>query len=148
VLRVRLATKTCSNSVLPVLICSSYPCRQSVAFSGFDRPMMEMSRCYLPPTTGLEHTMKPPSAASEPSRVSLGKSTFRALEGVTEHVTLRTALLICGALAAIWWVLIDVFGSLRYPGYSYVDQTISELSAVGAPTRTFMMTVSGIPTRL
>lgn len=34
---------------------------------------------------------------------------------------------------------------MRYPGYSYVDQTISELSAQGAPTRIFMMVLSGIP---
>jgi hypothetical protein len=89
--------------------------------------------------------MKPPPAVSKPTIVSMGESTSRALEGAIERVTLRSTLLICGALAAIWWVLIDVVGSLRYPGYNYVDQTISELSAVGAPTRTFMMTVSGIP---
>jgi hypothetical protein len=89
--------------------------------------------------------MKPPPAASKPTIVSLGESASRVLEGATERATLRTALLVCGALAAIWWVMIDVIGSLRYPGYSYVDQTISELSAVGAPTRTFMTTVSGIP---
>jgi hypothetical protein len=51
----------------------------------------------------------------------------------------RTALLACGVVGPIWWVAWDVIGSRRYPGYSYVDQTISELSAQGAPTRTFMM---------
>jgi hypothetical protein len=39
----------------------------------------------------------------------------------------------------------DVVGSLRYAGYSYADQTISELSAEGAPTRAFMLAASGIP---
>jgi EamA domain-containing membrane protein RarD len=29
----------------------------------------------------------------------------------------------------------DLLASLRYEGYSYADQTISELSAIGAPTR-------------
>jgi hypothetical protein len=58
---------------------------------------------------------------------------------------LRVALLASGIIAAAWWVLIDIIGSMRYPRYSYVDQTISELSAVGAPTRTFMLTVSGVP---
>jgi hypothetical protein len=89
--------------------------------------------------------MKPPTAASRPSLLSLKEATSRALEGVTEGITLRTVLLASGIAAAVWWVAIDIIGSLRYPGYSYVDQTISELSAVGAPTRTFMMTVSGIP---
>jgi hypothetical protein len=57
----------------------------------------------------------------------------------------RKILLGCGVLAAVWWVAMDVVGSLRYPGYSYVDQTISELSAEGAPTKTFMLLASGIP---
>jgi hypothetical protein len=59
--------------------------------------------------------------------------------------SLRTLLLISGVAAPVWWVAMDIVSSLRYPGYSYADQTISELSAVGAPTRTFMLTVSGIP---
>ena len=67
------------------------------------------------------------------------------LQEARERVTLRRVLLVCGIAAAVWWVAIDVVGSFRYPVYSYVDQTISELSAIGAPTRTFMMTVSGIP---
>jgi hypothetical protein len=58
---------------------------------------------------------------------------------------IRKILLGCGILAAVWWVAMDVVGSLRYPGYSYIDQTISELSAQGAPTRTFMTLFSGIP---
>ena len=57
----------------------------------------------------------------------------------------RQVLLGCGIVAPAWWVAMDVVGSLRYPGYSYVDQTISELSAQGAPTSTFMMVFSGIP---
>ena len=58
---------------------------------------------------------------------------------------LKRILLGCGVLAPVWWVTADVVGSLRYPGYSYIDQTISELSAEGAPTRAFMTVVSGIP---
>lgn len=58
---------------------------------------------------------------------------------------IRRTLLGCGIVAAAWWVAMDVVGSLRYPGYSYRDQTISELGAEGAPTRTFMMLFSGIP---
>jgi Protein of unknown function (DUF998) len=57
----------------------------------------------------------------------------------------RQVLLGCGIVAPAWWVAMDVVGSLRYPGYSYIDQTISELSAEGAPTRTFMAVLSLIP---
>lgn len=35
-----------------------------------------------------------------------------------------------------WYVAMDLVATLRYDGYSYADQTISELSAIGAPTRT------------
>jgi hypothetical protein len=57
----------------------------------------------------------------------------------------RKALLGCGVIAPVVWVALDVIGSLRYPGYSYVDQTISELSAQGAPTKNFMLAFSGTP---
>lgn len=57
----------------------------------------------------------------------------------------KRILLACGIAAPIWWVVVDVIGSLRYSGYSYIDQTISELSAEAAPTRLFMLTVSGVP---
>jgi hypothetical protein len=57
----------------------------------------------------------------------------------------RQVLLGCGIVAPVWWVAMDVVGSLRYAGYSYIDQTISELGAAGAPTRAFMTVLSGIP---
>ena len=57
----------------------------------------------------------------------------------------QQVLLGCGIVAPAWWVAMDVVGSLRYQGYSYIDQTISELSAEGAPTRAFMTVLSGIP---
>lgn len=72
-------------------------------------------------------------------------SLNRIHRSITSHPTLRKVLLGCGIVGSVWWVAIDVIGSLRYEGYSYADQTISELSAQGAPTRLFMMIVSGIP---
>jgi hypothetical membrane protein len=46
-----------------------------------------------------------------------------------------TALLLCGTVALALYIAMDLTASLRYDGYSYTSQTISELSAVGAPTR-------------
>ena len=43
------------------------------------------------------------------------------------------------------YVVTDVLGTLRYVGYSYADQTFSELTAQGAPTRDFMVALDGIP---
>ena len=56
----------------------------------------------------------------------------------------RKILLICGAVSSVLYVVGDVLGTLRYPGYSYADQTFSELTAPGSPTRSLMM-LSGSP---
>ena len=45
-------------------------------------------------------------------------------------------LLSCGIIAPLTYVAIDIFLASRWAGYSYRDQTISELNAIGAPTRT------------
>jgi len=45
------------------------------------------------------------------------------------------ALLGCGVAATLLYVGTDLLAASLYDGYSYTDQTISELSAVGAPTR-------------
>jgi hypothetical protein len=58
---------------------------------------------------------------------------------------LRKILLGCGIVSSVLYVLTDVLGSLRYPGYRYADQTFSELTAQGAPTRPLMVALNGIP---
>lgn len=42
----------------------------------------------------------------------------------------------------VLYIALDVAASLAYDGYSYTDQTISELSAIGAPTRAFWLGAS------
>lgn len=48
---------------------------------------------------------------------------------------LRKILLYCGILSGLLYFASDLIMSLVYPGYSYLDQTVSELNAIGAPTR-------------
>ena len=48
--------------------------------------------------------------------------------------SLRRPLLACGILGAALYPLSDIFASTRYPGFSYRDQAVSELFAIGAPT--------------
>lgn len=43
-------------------------------------------------------------------------------------------LLFCGVLAPLLYIASDIICAIRYPGYSYTDQAISELSALGSPT--------------
>lgn len=49
-------------------------------------------------------------------------------------MALRSALLICGIAAAVAYVATDITCSVLYPGYSFTDQAVSELFAIGAPT--------------
>jgi hypothetical protein len=45
-------------------------------------------------------------------------------------------LLICGILSSLLYVLMNIFVPMRFEGYSIPSQTVSELSAIDAPTRT------------
>jgi hypothetical protein len=47
----------------------------------------------------------------------------------------RKVLIICGILSSLFYVAINVFVPLQWEGYSAASQTVSELSAIGAPTR-------------
>lgn len=53
----------------------------------------------------------------------------------------RRALLSGGAAAFVLYVALDTVSALLYDGYSYRDQTISELSAIGAETRPLWLSV-------
>lgn len=44
-------------------------------------------------------------------------------------------LLTCGVLSSVLYFAADLYMSARYQGYSLLHQTVSELNAVGAPTR-------------
>jgi hypothetical protein len=47
----------------------------------------------------------------------------------------RRALLACGILSSLVYVAADILGALSWNGYRYASQAISELSAIGAPSR-------------
>jgi len=46
----------------------------------------------------------------------------------------RGVLLSCGFVSTLLYAAGDVYRGKRYPGYSFASQTISELSAIGAPS--------------
>jgi hypothetical protein len=52
--------------------------------------------------------------------------------------TIRKILLACGILAAVLMIGADILAAMLYPGYSYTGQAISELSAIGAPTKSLL----------
>lgn len=51
-------------------------------------------------------------------------------------------LLICGILSSILYVSMDIIAGMMYSGYNFNSQAISELSAIGAPTRPFWIVMS------
>ena len=53
----------------------------------------------------------------------------------------RKFLLVCGILASLLYIGTDILAAMRWEGYSYIDQSVSELRAIGAPTRPFLVPV-------
>lgn len=70
-----------------------------------------------------------------------------AVAGLT-GLTRRKVLLGCGVVAPVLYIAWDIIGSLRYPGYSWLDQEFSELTAQGAPTRPLMIALVEVPYNL
>ena len=48
---------------------------------------------------------------------------------------LRKGLLLCGIFSPALYAVSDVLAGMQWAGYSFRDQTISELGAIGAPSR-------------
>jgi CubicO group peptidase (beta-lactamase class C family)/hypothetical membrane protein len=53
-------------------------------------------------------------------------------------ITIRKLALTCGVLSSLLYVATDVLGGIRYPGYSFSSQAVSELMATGAPSERFV----------
>ena len=47
----------------------------------------------------------------------------------------RETLLVCGIVSSLLYVAMNVLVPMQWEGYSSASQTVSELSAIGAPTR-------------
>lgn len=47
----------------------------------------------------------------------------------------RQVALVCGIAASVLYIAMNVFIPMQWDGYSPASQTVSELSAIGAPTR-------------
>jgi hypothetical protein len=51
------------------------------------------------------------------------------------QATMRDAWLVCGIASSVLYLVMNVLVPTQWPEYSWASQTVSELSAVGAPTR-------------
>jgi hypothetical protein len=57
-------------------------------------------------------------------------------------------LLVCGILAALLYAAMNVFVPMQWPDYRSASQTVSELSAIGAPTRPIWVLLGSVYTLL
>jgi hypothetical protein len=62
--------------------------------------------------------------------------------------TMRDAWLICGVVSSLFYVAMNVIVPIGWAGYSPASQVVSELSAVGAPTRPLWVVMGLIYTLL
>jgi hypothetical protein len=54
---------------------------------------------------------------------------------LTSHVWLHKFLIFCGFLSSVLYVGMNFIAAALYPGYNSASQTVSELSAIDAPSR-------------
>jgi hypothetical protein len=60
----------------------------------------------------------------------------------------RKVLLVCGILSSLLYVAMNIVAAAQYEGYSSASQTVSELSAIGAPTRPLWVLLGAVYTLL
>ena len=65
-----------------------------------------------------------------------------------QPVSLQPWLLGCGIAGAVLYPAADIVAKMRYPGFSYRDQAVSELFAIGAPTSKLVVTLFTISSTL
>ena len=72
---------------------------------------------------------------TEVEREKIASGATRAPAGPVRFPRLREALLVCGALSSLIYVAANVVCPMVWKEYSSFNQTISELSAIDAPSR-------------
>ena len=62
-------------------------------------------------------------------------TTISLSTGLSGKVLLTKVLLICGIISSLHYAAINIIVPMQWPAYNSASQTVSELSAIGAPTR-------------
>ena len=61
------------------------------------------------------------------------------MKQISEKVSIQEVFLLCGILSSLLYAGTDILAGTLFPGYSFLHQAISEESAIGAPTRSFVV---------
>jgi hypothetical protein len=67
------------------------------------------------------------------------KTAISGSTGSSGKVLLKKVLLICGILSSLLYAGTDILGGMLWKGYSFTSQAVSDLSAIGAPSRPFVV---------
>jgi hypothetical protein len=67
------------------------------------------------------------------------KTTISGSTGFTGKVLLKQVLLVCGIFSSLVYAGADILGGVLWKGYSFTSQPVSDLSAIGAPSRPFVV---------
>lgn len=62
-------------------------------------------------------------------------TVFKPTRRMQTQKIVRKILVFCGILSSLLYVAMNIFVPMLFPGYSSASQTVSELSAIDAPTR-------------
>jgi hypothetical protein len=62
-------------------------------------------------------------------------TTIQFSTRLSEKVSWTKVFLFCGILSSFLYIAMNVFVAMQWEGYNSFSQTVSELSAIGAPTR-------------
>jgi hypothetical protein len=66
-------------------------------------------------------------------------SNNRAGSVLTHHPVARKALLVCGIASSLLYVVATMLGAMQWPGYSTIDQSVSELIGINATSAPFVV---------
>jgi hypothetical protein len=81
--------------------------------------------------------------------ISIGRHAGRAIaKPIRGRTAVRASLLICGILSSLLYAAMNIFVPMQWEGYSSASQTVSELSALGAPTRSLWVPLGIVYTLL
>lgn len=69
-------------------------------------------------------------------------SNIKTIKRSQTYESVRHILLYCGIIASLLYAAMNVFIPMLWKEYSSISQTVSELSAIGAPTRTIWVILS------
>jgi len=75
-------------------------------------------------------------------------STISISSRGSSNIRLTVILLYCGIISSILYAFMNVYVAMQWKEYSSVSQTVSELSAIGAPTRSIWLWLASVYTVL